>query len=292
MSPDSLQPVLTTKPGKPLVHINYREKMVHELLYFTTCNWFFCIQDFCTQIFQVKLAEYQGQTRKTRILERKPLINTSYCNQHRLELKHFSFAQFLLNAHQAAHQPWKVRTDNFKFRTYVRDWVLDGWSVTQKINVYEGGLLKKSSNRKLKLVLSTLVTTWLSNITFHLLLIWLQTLVTINSESRLTSFPSFCVPPSEVALCRCTVQFKSEQTPFSQTGDLLLCTRFDSEHAVLFLCHILTQRPINDRKIELSNGCGLSWQQLLTAESRCQFHLNFIPHEKKVTLCCPKFTKH
>ena len=38
-----------------------------------------------------------------------------------------------------------------------------------------------------------------SNITFHLLPIWLQTLVAIDSESRLTSFPSFCVPPSEVA---------------------------------------------------------------------------------------------
>ena len=67
------------------------------------------------------------------------------------------------------------------------------------MNVYKGRLLKKSSNRKSKLVLSTLVTTWLSNIAFHLRPIWLQTLVAINSESRLTSFPSFCAPPSEVA---------------------------------------------------------------------------------------------
>ena len=57
---------------------------------------------------------------------------------------------------------------------------------------------QKSSNKKLELVLSTLVTTWLSNITFHLRLIWLQTLVAIDSESRQTS--SFCVPPSEVAV--------------------------------------------------------------------------------------------
>ena len=159
----------------------------------------------------------------------------------------------------------KVRTDNFKFRTYLWDWVLDGWSVTQKINVDEGRLLKKSSNRKSKLVLLTLVTTWLSNIIFHLLLIWQQTLVSIDSESRLTSFPSFCVPPSEVAAL-----FNSNlsRLPFPRQvvdSDLLLCTGFDSEHAVLILCHILTQRPMNDRKIERSYECGLGWQQLLAA---------------------------
>ena len=51
--------------------------------------------------------------------------------------------------------------------------------------VYKGRLLKKSSlaNQKLKLIQSTLVTTWLSNIAFHLLPIWLQTLAEINSES-------------------------------------------------------------------------------------------------------------
>ena len=55
----------------------------------------------------------------------------------------------------------KKRTDNLKFRTDLRvlDRVLDGWSVTQEMNVYKGRLLKKSSNRKSKLVLSTLVTT-------------------------------------------------------------------------------------------------------------------------------------
>ena len=40
-------------------------------------------------------------------LERKPLIDTSYHIQHRLELKYFHFAQFLLNAHWAAHWPQK-----------------------------------------------------------------------------------------------------------------------------------------------------------------------------------------
>ena len=71
-----------------------------------SCNlkMLFCVQDCRSQIAQL---EYQGQTRNTRILERKPLIDTSYRIQHRLELKYFHFAQFLLNAHRAAHQPQK-----------------------------------------------------------------------------------------------------------------------------------------------------------------------------------------
>ena len=96
--------------------------------YFATCNWFFCVQDCRTQIFQV---EYQGQTRNTRSFERKPLIEKSNCIRHRLELKYFHFAQLLLNAHRAAHQPRKVRTDNLKFRTDLLDRVMDDWSVTQ-----------------------------------------------------------------------------------------------------------------------------------------------------------------
>ena len=130
------------------------------------------------------------------------------------------------------------------------------------MNVYKGRLLKKSSNQKSKLVLSTLVTTWLSNIAFDLRQIWLQTLVAIDSESCQTSFPSFCAPPSEVA-----VLFDSNLSRRPFLGqvvdlDLLLCTGFDSEPAVLFLCHIFTQRPMNDRKIERSDGRCFGRQQL------------------------------
>ena len=139
------------------------------------------------------------------------------------------------------------------------------------MNVYKGRLLKKASNRKSKLVLSTLVTTWLSNIAFHLRPIWLRTLVAIDSESRLTSFPSFCTPPSEVAAL---FDSNLSRRPFlAQVVDsnLLLCAGFNSEHAVLFLCHNFTQGPMNDTKIEQSDGRCLG---------RRQFHGNFISHEK------------
>ena len=45
---------------------------------------------------------------------------------------------------------------------------------------------------------SLLWITGLSNIAFHLQLLWLQTLVAINSESCQRLFPSFCSQPSEV----------------------------------------------------------------------------------------------
>ena len=61
----------------------------------------FCAQDCRSLIAQ---AEYQGQTRYIRILERKPLIDTSHRIRHRLELEYFHLALFLLNA---AHRPQK-----------------------------------------------------------------------------------------------------------------------------------------------------------------------------------------
>ena len=94
-------------------------------------NDFFCIQDCCSRNVQV---EYQGQTQNTRILERKPLIDTSYRIRHRLELKNFHLAQFLLIAPRLIKQLTnleKVRTQNLKFRTDLQDLDMDFWSVTQ-----------------------------------------------------------------------------------------------------------------------------------------------------------------
>ena len=92
---------------------------------------------------------------------------------------------------------------------------------------------------------------------------WAANFVVMDSESRLTSFPSFCAPPSEVA-----VLFYSNLSRRPFLGqvvdfDLLLCTGFYSEHSVLFLCHIFTQRPMTGRKIERSKGRCLGRQQLL-----------------------------
>ena len=72
-----------------------------------------------------------------------------------------------------------------------------GWLVG---NTVDDCLQRQIAKKKSKLVLSTLVTAWLSNIAFHLLSIWLQTLGTIDSESRLTLFSNLCEQLSEVAV--------------------------------------------------------------------------------------------
>ena len=75
--------------------------MVNDSSYLATWNQFFCSQHCRSQIVQV---EYQGQTRNSRTLELKPLIDTSHRIRHRLELEYFHLALFLLNA---AHRPQK-----------------------------------------------------------------------------------------------------------------------------------------------------------------------------------------
>ena len=69
--------------------------------------------------------------------------------------------------------------------------------------------------------------------------------------------------------------------------DLLLCAGFYLEHAVLFLCHVFTQRLMDDRKIERSDGRCIGLQQLLANSIE-----NFISIEKKVTCSIPIFTRH
>ena len=157
--------------------------------------------------------------------------------------------------------------------------------------VYKGRLLKKSSNQKSKLVLSTLVSTWLSNIAFHSLAIWQQTLVAIDSESCQTLFQSFCAQPPEV-----TVLFKWNLSRCPFLGqvvnlDLLLCTGFNSEHVALFLCHIFTPSLMKEQKIQLSDGLhhghSFGWKQLLADSIN-----NFILHKKKVFHHGQKLTNH
>ena len=82
--------------------------------------------------------------------------------------------------------------------------------------------------------------------------------------------------PSEVA-----VLFNSNlsSSPFLGqvvTLDVLLCTGFNLEHEVLFLCHIFKQRPMTDKEIEQSNGHCFGWHQLLTNSIEC-----FISIEKQ-----------
>ena len=95
---------------------------------------------------------------------------------------------------------------------------------------------------------------FLRQVAFHLRPTLLQTLVVIDSESCQTLFSSFCAQPSEVAVLLNLNLSRCQSLGQVVNLDLLLCTGFDKEHVVLFLCHILTQRPMNDCKFEQSYG--------------------------------------
>ena len=124
---------------------------VRPLYFFSTIFTFFC------------------QTRYTKILEYNPFINICYRIGHSLELKYFHFTQwFSLNAHQAADQPQKLRTENLKFRTYLWDRVTLSYgllvsnTLVSVDDLLQGRIAQKSLNRKSKLVLSMLMTQYIS----------------------------------------------------------------------------------------------------------------------------------
>ena len=91
------------------------------------------------------------------------------------------------------------------------------------------------------------------------------------------------------AFARCHLKSLCRRPFLRQLVDLdqLLCTGFNSEPAVFFLCHIFTQRPMSDSKIERSDGLCFGQQQLLVDSMRTSF-----PNEKKICRHCLISTKH
>ena len=159
------------------------------------------------------------------------MIDTSYHIRHRLELKSFHFAQFLPNTYRAAHRSSRS-SDGLLVSNTVDDCIQG--QIAQ--NIFKS----KIEARPVKAG-ESVVTTWLANITFHLQPIWLQTLVVIDSGSRLTSFPSFCPPPSEV-----TVLFDSNlsRRPFLEQAVVdssikMCCFTQDSIRNMLFCSYVI-----------------------------------------------------
>ena len=128
-----------------------------------------------------------------------------------------------------------------------------------------------------------LVTALLSNISgsFHLQLMGLQSsanFVCIRFRIILDIVSKLLL--AAILIC-CAFNLNLSRPPFLRQVidfDLLLCTGFETEHADLFLRHILTQRPMDDGNIELSNECCFGQWQLLS-----NFIGNFISHDKKKT---------
>ena len=149
--------------------------------------------------------------------------------------------------------------------------------------VYKGKLLKNNSDQKSKLVLSTLVTAWLS---IHLWPILLQTLVAIKLESCQTSFPSFCTQPSEVAVLfnlNLSSQFKS--------------AAFSALHRIQFgTCCFVPMSYFFSETNDWSKDGAKQWARLWSATTFHLFHqkFNFVWRKKltRQSRCCLKITNH
>ena len=110
---------------------------------------------------------------------------------------------------------------------------------------------------------------FLGQVAFHLLPIGLQTLVVIDSESRLTSFPCFFTPPSEVSAL-----FNSNLSrhPFLRQVvnlDLLLCRiRFGT-------CDFAPMSYFYSETNDSSQDWAKRWALLWSATTSRWFHRNF-----------------
>ena len=119
-TPDSL---LLTLINEPWICVSLQKK--NGILLVLFCNlWpLFFFQDCRSHIAQV---EYQGQEQNTWILERKPLFKTSYHINIDRDWNIFTLHSFcsLLIEHLIVLET--VRTENLKFRTDLRDQVMNG----------------------------------------------------------------------------------------------------------------------------------------------------------------------
>ena len=85
----------------------------------------------------------------------------------------------------------------------------------------------------MKLFQSMQVSTWLSDIAFYLSLIWLQTLVVINSEFRQIVSKLLLI---SIYYCNLSRQYRLPFLGQIINLDVLLCSGFNLEHEDLFLC--------------------------------------------------------
>ena len=89
--------ILTTKLPLCLMSTMFVLKYVY--MFVVSCNLepnFHVCRIVIFRLLRLNIKARQWQTLYTRILERKPFIDTSYRIGHRLELKYFHFGQFFL----------------------------------------------------------------------------------------------------------------------------------------------------------------------------------------------------
>ena len=210
----------------------------------------FWVQDCCSLIAHV---EYQGQARKIRIIERKPLIiiDTSYHIQHRYELKYLHFAQFLLIARRAAHQPRK--SENWELEILDRSWRS---SYGQLVSNTEDDFLRRQIF-KLKIeacpVNAGHYTAFKHSISFA-----------TNLAANFGCYRFRIMPDIVSKLLRATIWsscadwFKSEQTPFPGAGLISFATYWAANFGCNWFHH--TRRHFQDfARRHVKSQCWSIW---------------------------------
>ena len=154
------------------------------------------------------------------------------------------------------------------------------------MNVYKGRLLKKSSNWKSKLVLSTLV----HYMAFKHCISFATDLATNFGCYRFRITPDIISKLLRVAIwSSCAVWFKSEQTPFPLTGLQFRPTALHRIRNMLFCSNViffLRDQWLIDRLSE-AMGAALVGKNFSPIQLKFSFHM-----KKKGTCLGPKLTKH
>ena len=135
-------------------------------------------------------------------------------------MKHFHFAPFFLNAHQAAHWPQKMKTDNLKFRTDLQDLVIEkyGWLFC---NTLDDCLQRQIAQKFLKSKIETLPVSAGHCIAFKYLRLISFATNGAAKQCKLCFLNHIRHCLQAFASCHLNLlcfQFESEQTPISQTG--------------------------------------------------------------------------
>ena len=218
-----------------------------------------------------------------------------YCIAHRLELKYFHFAVVSTIFAQCSWSSWLTSSENWELEIVDRSQSSRskyGWMVSNTLdNYFQRQIAKKIFESKIE-ACPVNAGLCMGSIAFKhylsVVLIWLKTLVAVDSESCQKLFPSFCAWPSEV-----TVLFNGNlsRRPFLgqvSDWDLLLCTGLDKEHVDLFLCPMFTQRPMRMiERLSQAMRSALVGNKFSPTPLKISFQM-----KKKVTRHGQKFTKH
>ena len=145
-------------------------------------------------------------------------------------------------AHSAGYHG-KVKSENFKFRADLKEWVVTG-TVNDTFQRQIAVKIFKSKVEACPVNAGLHLAVWHC---FSFATVCLQTFVFMDGYICLRLFPSLSLPASEVAVSWCP--FLGQVVNL----DLLFCTGLGLEQVDLFQYLFLSQRSINDRKINPSD---------------------------------------